>query len=112
MTDGAVDVGCFSAGATDHVVVVVADTILIPGWRTRGLDAPDKTLLGHDFEGVVDRSAAKMKQPISSANVLGDLIRAMQWGPTRHRLQHGQALSRNLEAVASLREGLWLDRHA
>ena len=53
VADGTVDVDRFSARATDQVVVVVPDTILVEGRRPGGLDAPDETLLGQHLKGVV-----------------------------------------------------------
>ena len=98
MADGAVDVDCFPTRATDHVVVVVTDPIFKAGRRTGGLDAPDETLLGQDFEGVVyslPRNGADF-----GTNVTCDVFRRAV-GPTRHSPQHGQTLGRNLDTVSA-----------
>jgi hypothetical protein len=104
---GAVDVGCFSTDAADHMVVVVTDPILIAGRRTGRLDAPDEALLGQDFEGVVDRLSRNGTD--FSTNVTGDVFRRAV-GPTRHRPQHGQTLGRDLDIVLA-KKVVWIVSH-
>jgi hypothetical protein len=63
------------------MVVVVTNPILIAGWRTGGLDAPDEPLLGQDFESVVyslSRNGADF-----GTNRACDIFRRAV-GPTRH----------------------------
>ena len=57
LTDGAVDVEHGATGATDEMVVVVADTVLVASCRTSWLDPPDEVLVDEDAERVVDRLA-------------------------------------------------------
>jgi hypothetical protein len=78
------------------MVVVVTDSILVQGRRPSGLDSPDEALLGQDAEGVVHRLSRDGTD--LGANVLDDVVHHTM-GPTRHRSQHGQALSRDLESV-------------
>src|SRR5438132_13952870 len=66
---GAVDIDRFSAGATDQVVVVVTNTILVEGRRSGGLDAPDESLLDQHPKGVVHRLSRDGAD--LGANVLG-----------------------------------------
>jgi len=63
------------------MVVVVTNPILIAGWRTGGLDAPDEALLGQDFQGVVHRLSRNGTD--FGTNVNGDVFRRAV-GPTRH----------------------------
>src|SRR5262245_54154455 len=55
VADGAVHIDRVSAGATDQVVVVVANAILVECRRAGGLDAPEESLLDQHAEGVVHR---------------------------------------------------------
>jgi len=52
--DGAVDVDEPAAGATDEVVMVVIDAILVAGGRADRLNSSDETLFGEESESVVD----------------------------------------------------------
>jgi hypothetical protein len=53
--DRAIDVDHTAAGATDQMVVVVADAILEARGRPRGLNAPDQAFRDQNPEGVVHR---------------------------------------------------------
>src|SRR5262249_52463386 len=55
VADGTIDIDRFSAGATDQVMVVVTNTILVEGRRSGGLDAPEESPLDQHPEGVVHR---------------------------------------------------------
>jgi hypothetical protein len=70
--NGTVDIDRFSAGATDNVVVIVPNTILVERRRSGGLDAPNDTFLGQDSEGVVHRLTRN--GPDLTANILGDVV--------------------------------------
>ena len=108
VADGTVNIDRFSAGATDQVVVVVTNTILVAGRRSGGLDAPDESLLDKHPEGVVHRLSRDGTN--LGANVLGDVVgRAV--GLTRHRPQHGQALGRDLDTMFAKEVG-WIARHS
>src|SRR3954453_95131 len=107
VADGAVDVDRFGASATDQVVVVVPDAILVEGRRPGGLDAPDESLLDQHPEGVVHRLPGDGAD--LGANVLGDVV-GCAVGPTRHRPQHGQALGRHLDTLFAKEVG-WIARH-
>jgi hypothetical protein len=96
-TDRTVNVDHPAAGAADQVVVVVAGPVLVACRRPGGLDAPDETLVCEDGKGVVHRLAGDDTD--LGANGLGDIVRRAVRS-TRHRRQHGQALSRDLETVS------------
>jgi hypothetical protein len=107
VADGAIDIDRFPACATDQVVVVVTDTILVEGRRSGGLDATDESLLDQDPKGIVHRLSGDGAD--LGANVLGDVVgRAV--GPTRHRPQHGQALGRDLDTMFAKEVG-WISSH-
>ena len=95
-TDGAVDVDHAAAGATDQMVVVVADPILVARRRPGGLDAPEQTHVGQHADGVVHRAARDGADvgPDDLDHVVGGEV-----GPARHRPQHGQALRGDLETL-------------
>jgi len=97
-TDGAVDVGRFSAGATDRMVVVVADAILVKGGRAGRLNAPDETLPGQNPKGVVNGLARDGTD--LGAHGPGDGVRRAV-GSARDRTQDGEALGRHGDAVAA-----------
>ena len=107
VTDGTVDINSFSAGATDQVMVVVTDSILVKGRRPRRLDAPNEALLRQNPESVVYRLSRN--SPDIGPNVRGDIVRRAV-GMTRHSPQHGQALGRDLEAVFAKKVG-WIINH-
>ncbi len=103
----AVDVDRSSAGATDRVVVIDTDPILVEGRRPGGLNTPEEALLDQRPEGVVYRLSRDGTD--LGANGLGDLVcRAVR--PTRYRAQHGQTLGRDLETVFAKEVG-WIVRH-
>src|SRR5690242_6229951 len=52
--DDALDIGDRPAAAADHVVVVVADPVLVAGGRAGRLDPPGQAALGEGPEDVVD----------------------------------------------------------
>jgi hypothetical protein len=107
VADGAIDIYCFSARATDQVVVVVPNSILVKGRRSGGLDAPNESLLDQHPKGVVHRLSRDGAD--LGANVLGDLVgRAV--GPTRHHPQHGETLGRDLDTMFAKEVG-WIARH-
>ena len=107
VADGAVDVDCFSAGATNQVVVVVPDSILVKGRRPGGLDTPDDTLLGQYPQGVVHRLSRDGTD--LGTHVCGDVVsRAM--GPPRNRTQNRQALSRYLDTMFA-KDFCWIVTH-
>lgn len=96
LATGAVHVDQSPASATDKMVVVVPDPILVEGRRPCGLDPPDKALPGQDAKGVVyrlSRDGADL-----SANGLGEVVRRGV-GPSRHCPQHRQALGRDLDTM-------------
>ena len=96
VADGAVGIDRFSAGATNQVMVVVADTILVTSRRTGWLNTPDDALLGQDSQRVVHRLPRYGTD--FGASLLGNVVRRAMW-PIRHRPQHCQSLSRDLDAV-------------
>ncbi len=78
------------------MMMVVADTALVTGGRPGGLNAADDALLGQHSQCVVHRLSRNGAD--LSANVLGHVVgRAMR--PLRHRPQHRQALSCDLDTV-------------
>jgi hypothetical protein len=107
VADGAFDIDCFSTCSTDHMVVVVTDPILIAGRRTGRLDAPDVTLLGEDFEGVV--YSLSRNGTDFGTNVTCDVFRRAG-GPTRHSPEYGQTLGRDLDTVLAKKVN-WIIRH-
>jgi len=76
--------------------VVVADAILVPSRRPSGLNAPQEASVGEDAEGVVHR-LARDGTDLGPHGVVDVVRRAV--GPTGHRPQHGQTLSRDLQTV-------------
>lgn len=55
MTDSAIDVGCFLAGAADEVVMVVTGSRFVACGRSSRLDAADQAFFREDREGIIDR---------------------------------------------------------
>ena len=102
VADGAVDVDGFSTAATDQVVVVVTDSHLVECRGAGGLDAPDDALVREDPERVI-YGLSRYGTDVST-NVTGDVV-GHAVGTTRHRPQHGQALSRDLKTVFSQQVG-------
>ncbi len=98
----AVDVLRAAACATDEVVVVVIDSVLIAGGRARGLDAPNEAIIGQYAEGVVYRLARDCTD--LSSYELSDLVcRAVR--PTAHCPEDSQTLSGNLDSAPAQRIG-------
>jgi hypothetical protein len=86
------------------MVVVVADSILIPGRRPGGLDASNEPLVGQDPQGVIYRLAGDGTD--LDPHSLGDVVR----GAVRSvgdRPQDGQTLGRDLETVLAKQVG-WI----
>lgn len=108
VANGTVDVDGFSAGATDRVMVIVTDSILVKSRRPGRLDAPDKALLRQNRERIVDRLSRNSAD--IGPNVCGDIVRRAM-GTTRHRPQHGQSLGCDLEAVLAKKVD-WIINHA
>lgn len=77
-TDCAVDVDEMTADATDEVMVVVIDAILVASGRPYWLNSPDEALFGEDAEGVVDGLARDRADFISDhlGNVFGRDVRS------------------------------------
>ena len=94
--DGAVDIDCFAAGATDEVMVVVADAVFIEGGGAGGLNAADEAGLGEGAEGVVDGLAGDCAD--GTTDILGDGVGGGV-GVGGDGPQHGQALGGHGEAV-------------
>ena len=89
------------------MVVVVTDTILIAGGRTSGLDSPDETFPGQDFESVVyglPRNGTDI-----GTNDICDVFRRTV-GPTRHSPQHAQSLGCDLDTMTS-KKARWINVH-
>ena len=107
VADGTVDVDGFAAGATDRVVVIVTDSILVKCRRPGGLDAPDEALLHQDPQSVVYRLSRNRTNV--GTNFPGDIIRRAV-GTTRHRPQHSQALRRDVHTVFAKKFG-WIISH-
>ena len=59
-TNGAIDIGDSSTGATDQMVVVIADPCLIAGDRAPRLDAPQQAGLSQGAQHVVDGLVADL----------------------------------------------------
>ncbi len=93
MPDGAVNVYRPAAGATDEVVVVVIDPVLVTGRRARRLDTPDEAIAGQHAQGVVNRLTGDRSDVI--ADKLLDLVRRAV-RPGCHRPQDGETLGRHL----------------
>ena len=53
--DRAININDRAASSANQMVVVVADTVLIPGRRARGLDAAHQVLVDQCGKGVVHR---------------------------------------------------------
>ena len=98
----ALDVFRAAASATDEVVVVVIDSVLIAGGRARRLDAPNEAIIGQYAEGVVYRLAGDGTDLRSYE--LSDLVcRAVR--PTAHCPENSQTLSGNLDTAPAQRVG-------
>src|SRR5688572_18030627 len=85
----AVDVDHTAADSTDQMVVVVGDSILEASGRSRGLNAPEKTLGDQHTEGVVhrlERDSTDLGPDRLGHGVSGDV------GSTRDRSQDSQSL--------------------
>jgi hypothetical protein len=95
-TDCAVDVDETAADATDEVVVVIIDAILVASGRPYWLNSPDEALFDEDAEGVVDGLARDRADFISGhlGNVFGRDVRS-----TGHRSEDSQSLGRHLYSV-------------
>jgi hypothetical protein len=78
------------------MVMVVADPILEPGWRSGGLNAPDEALDNQDAEGVVHR--LERDGPDLAPDNLGHAI-GRDVGLARYRPQDRQSLGRDLNAA-------------
>ena len=100
--DGAIDISRFSTGATNHVVMVITDPILVAGWRSGWLNAPDEAFRGQHPEGVVNRLSRDGTD--LGANLHGDEVRRGV-GSIRNRPQHGQTLGRNCDAILAKKFG-------
>ena len=90
--DGAIDVLGLAAAATDEVVVVVADAVLVAGGRVGWLDAADDALVGEDVQDVVDRLAGDC--PDFPADGFGEVV-GRRVGVVGDRPQHRQTLRRD-----------------
>lgn len=55
VADGAIDIGEVAAGAADHVVMVVTGTCFVSDGRAGGLYPAEKSTLGENRKGVIDR---------------------------------------------------------
>ena len=97
-TDGAVDIDRLSTGATDRVVVVVADPILIERRRPCRLDASEDALFDQGPKGVVHGLSGDHVN--LGANFLRDGV-CRGVGSTGQCAQHRQTLGRDGQAVLS-----------
>ena len=96
LTDSAVDVDHDAAGATDEVMVIVADSILVARRRSRGLDSAGQPPADQRSQGVVHRLPGNRSD--APSHVVGELVRGgMRVG--RHRPQHGEPLGGDLQPV-------------
>ena len=82
--------------ATDEVVMVVVDPVLVASRRARRLDTPDEALVGQDTEGVVNRLTRDGADlgPHEFLDLVGRAVR-----PAGHRSEDGQTLGRHLNTV-------------
>lgn len=96
LADGAGDVGGFSAGSADDVMVVVTDAILVECGGTGGLYSSDEAFFGEHSEGVVDGLPGDGTD--IGSHGLGDGVGGGVWH-RRYGSEHGQALGRHLDAV-------------
>lgn len=95
-SDRAVDVNETTARPADQVVVIVADSVLVPGGGPGGLDAAQKPLVGEQADGVVNgppRDRADLGRH-DLDHLVGGGVR-----PGGDRAQHGDPLGRHLEPV-------------
>src|SRR5690606_6928693 len=99
---GTVDVDRHPAGATNEVVVVVVDPILVAGGGTGRLDAPDQPLLGERAQGVVHRLAGYRPDvgPHHRFDVVGGGV-----GPARDCPHDRQTLRRHPHTVLAEEPG-------
>ena len=95
---GTVGVDGDAAAATDEVMVVVVDSVLVPSRRTGRLNPPDEALLGQRPKSVVD-SLVRHSADLRSHGLL-NLIRGGVWTTGQHT-EDSQALSRHLRTVLS-----------
>lgn len=93
----AIDVDDVTAFATDEVVMVVSDAVLVQSGRANRLNSTDQTFVDQKAEGVIHRLAGDCSDV--GLRCLGDVFgRAV--GLVGHRSENGEPLRGDVESVA------------
>lgn len=103
VTDGTVGIDHPAAGSADEMVMVVADAVLVTGWRACWLDTSDDPLIGEGSESVVhglERDRADLG-PDGRVDLGGGAVRSL-----RHSAQNRQTLGRDLHTVPAQESSL------
>ena len=98
----AVDINRATARATDDVVMIVVDPVLIAARRMGRLNAPYEAIFGQNAQGVVYR-LARDRTDLSPHQVLDLVRRAVR--AVGHRSQDSQTLSRHLDTAFTEQAG-------
>jgi hypothetical protein len=98
---GAIDIDQVSAPTTCQVVVII-NTMLVAGSRSRGLNATNDSMLGHYVQSIVNGLTRDDSQlePHRLANIIGNRVRRRT-----HCLIDSQALGSNLQTHGFERPG-------
>lgn len=101
-SDGARDVEGRSAVATDQMMVIVSDAILIPGSRPGGLDSADHVLVDERTQAVVDGLARNRAD--DGADIVGEFV-GSGVRAHRNRSQERKSLRSDMHAVLTENKG-------
>lgn len=98
VANGTVDIDETVTAPANEMMMVVANSILVPRGRACGLNPTDDVVIGQDGQRIIDRLPGD--RPDLVADLLGHLIRTdVRMG--RHGAKNGEALCGDLDTMTS-----------